>query len=391
MWHFLRGYVILQIEGLSIARLMRRMVENGVRIRGAERTSPTSVRLTIDAKRFFDLRRIAKGLHVRIRILDKRGLPFAARKLLARPVLWIGTLLLAAGICFASSRIWFIRIEGTDRVADEEVTERLKAHGLYPGARPKGPILITAANDLSVELKDAAWVGLDREGVTLTVRVVEALPESQKRSLLVPSDVIAVKDGVLTDLLVTHGQARVAIDDTVRAGDVLISGTVVRQDASYETWADGRITAAVPYRAECETVGSVTETVESGRTETIRAVRLGSWVIGVGRSGFERYRVRTVRSVGVSDRLPVWLDEITVGELVQRERTLHEEEAEQLAAADALEAARAQVPKNAAILHQYSVIKTVRGKTTAAATVIAEESIGRTEERPHGGKHGESG
>ena len=113
MWHFLRGYVILQIEGLSIARLMRRMVENGVRIRGAERTSPTSVRLTIDAKRFFDLRRIAKGLHVRIRILDKRGLPFAARKLLARPVLWIGTLLLAAGICFASSRIWFIRIEGT--------------------------------------------------------------------------------------------------------------------------------------------------------------------------------------------------------------------------------------------------------------------------------------
>lgn len=390
MWQFLRGYVILQIEGFSIARLMKRMSENGIRMRSVTRTSPTAVQMTIESRRFFELRRLQKGLPVRIHILKKYGFPFVLKKLYVRPALWIGTILIAAGLFWASGSIFLIRIEGTVRTDPDEVRALLKEHGLFVGARPKGPILITAANDLSVQLKDAAWVGLDREGITLTVRVVENLPESEKRATNAPSDVIAERDGVITQMLVTHGQASVSVGDYVRAGDVLIAGTVVWKDASYETWADGVVKAAVTYEAERALETTVTERVESGRTETLRAVQLGAWKIFGMSASFEEYRVLHTETIAVSDRLPIYLEEITLGEIVRRERTPDRQEAEQRALIAARDAALESVPKDAAILSQYSTLKTKNGDTCAVAKVIAEETIGRTEERPHGGKHGKS-
>ena len=370
---------------------MKRMSENGVRIRSVTRTSPTTVRMTIDAKRFFDLRRLKIGLPVRIRILKKCGFPFVLKKLYARPVLWIGTILIAAGLIWASGGVFRIRIEGAERTDVAEVLARLKEHGLYVGARPKGPILITAANDLSVELKEAAWVGIDREGIQLTVRVVENLPASEKRTQTVPSDMIAEKDGVITNMIVTHGQARAAVGDSVKRGDVLISGTVGYKDVSYETWADGVVTAAVAYEAESPLETTVSEWVESGETATVRTVRLGSMQIFGMTPAFERYRVQKVRSIAVNDRIPVFVDEITIGEIVLRERAPDREEAEQRALIAARDAAFGKVPKNAAVLNSYSALKKKNGTIYAVAKVIAEETIGRTEERPHGGKHGESG
>ena len=389
MWHFLRGYVILQIEGLSVARFMKRMTEHGIKIRRAVRTSPTCVRMEIDAKRFFALRRLRTGLPVRIRIVKRCGLPFLRKRLTAQPVLLIGTLLIGAGICIASGRILLIRVEGTRRIDPNEVRERLREKGVGVGARLEGPILITAANELSAEIKDAAWVGLDREGVTLTVRVVESLPESPKRTQQ-PSDVVAEKDGVVTKLVVTHGQARVSVGDSVRKGDVLISGTVVRNDASYETWADGTVTAVVSYTAQCETADTIKEWTESGETQTLKTVRLGSWRLFGQQPDFERYRVLNTETIPVSDRLPVTIETVAIGALVERERVPDRQEAEQLALQQARDAATELLPKNAAILHQYGILQQQNGKTIAEVTILTEETIGRTEERPHGGEHGES-
>ena len=388
MWHFLRGYVILQIEGLSVARLLRRMTEHGIKIRRAVRTSPTCVRLEIDAHRFFALKRLRRGLPVRIHIVRRGGLPFVWRKLKKRPVLLFGTLVIGVALCVASDRIFLIRVTGTERIDPTEVRDRLREKGLYVGARLKGPILITAANELSAEIPDAAWVGLDREGIKLTVRVVESLPASEKRTQQI-SDVIAEKDGVILRLTVTHGQARVAVGDPVKAGDVLISGTVVYADASYETWADGEVVAAVTYTAAAEAQDSVKEWIGTDATQTVKTVRLGGWKLFGQTPAFERYRVLETRTTDVSDRLPVTVETVTVGELIERERMLDAEEAEQLAMQRARDAAISSVPQTAAILNQYGVWKQQNGKTIAEVMILAEETIGRTEERPHGGEYGE--
>lgn len=390
MWHFLRGYVILQIEGLSAARLLRRMTEHGIRVRRAVRTSPGCMQLTIDAKHFFALKRLKRGLPVRIHIVRRVGLPFLWMRIKKRPVLMIGTVLIGLLIFFASDRIWLFRVEGTERIDPNEVLERLAEKGLSVGARVEGPILITAANELSAEIPDAAWVGLDREGITLTAKVVESLPASPKKTQQ-PSDVIAEKDGVLIRLVVTHGQARAAVGDAVKAGDVLISGTVVRNDAAYTTWADGTALAAVTYSASCEVQDTVIEWIENGETQTVKSVYLGSLKLFGQRPKCERYRVLKTETTAVGDRLPITIETVTIGVLIERERALTEQEAEQLALQHARDAALQSVPKDAAILHQYGVIRRQNGTLAAEVTIMTEETIGRTEERPHGGTYGESG
>lgn len=385
MWQFLKGYVIIQIEGLSASRLLARFAAADVRVRNVRRIDAVTLQLSISVRQFFQLHRLGHGLHLKVRILSRRGLPFLLKKAYRRPVLWIGIPLLFCGMLILSSRVWIIRIDETKRIDKAEILSLLEEREIRPGFRPEGPILITAANDLSAQIKNAAWIGLDREGVMLKVNVVEAIPETPKKTTRIPSDVIAQKDGVVTSVLVMRGQARVKVGDAVKAGDVLISGTVFYKEKGYETNADGTVRASVCYQSTVEVTDTVTEPYETDASETVRVIRIGPWEILRSKTSFEHYRLTDADARYVTNLLPVVLETYTAREIGFRERRLSEEEAEQNALMQAREQALEQVPRDAAVINIYGTVQTKQGKRFAVVTVTAEETIGRTEEDPHDG------
>ncbi len=385
MWQFWKGYVIIQIEGLCAARFLKRCTDAGIRVTGVRRTDAASIRCAVPVRRFYDLRKLKRGLPLRIRIVGRRGLPFQIAKLKKRPVLWLGSLLLFSAILFFSTRIWFIRIQETPGVDPSEILEALKERGIFPGAYLKGPILITAANDLSAQIRNAAWIGLDREGVTLQVNVVEALPESPKKTQSAPSDIVAEKDGVITSVQVMRGQARVKPGDRVKKGDVLISGTVLYKDQAVGMAADGTVSAAVQYCAESELMDRITESYETDAAETLRIMRFWGLEIVRTKPSFSHYRLTGPASVTANGLLPFTVETQTVREIGFRDRTLSPEESEQYALTEAREQAYLLVPHSAAILHTYGTIRKRDGKSYACVIVTAEEIIGKTEELPHDG------
>ena len=385
MWQFWNGYVIIQVEGYSAARFLKRISNAGIRVSNVRRTDDGKLCLKLPATKFKALLRLRRGLPLRVHILKRGGLPFTLRKLWRRPVLWAGSAVLFIGMLFLSSRIFLIRIDETERIDPEEIKAQLNSHGLRPGVRPDGPILITAAEDMAAQIRDAAWVDLDHEGITLHVRIVETLPESAKKTDRVPSDVIAQKDGVVLSVNVMRGQARVKEGDHVHEGDVLISGTILYKDQSVETSADGVVTAAVQYRAEAELSDRITVPTETDNTETVRILRLGRWEISRSEPSFAHYRLTDARIVAVSPLLPITIEKQTAREIVLTERLMSSEEAEQNALAKAREAAFTLVPKDAAIINVYGSFREENGKRFAVAVVTAEETIGRTEENPHDG------
>ena len=385
MWQFLKGYVIIRAEGLCTARFLRRITSTGIPVSNVEKVGGASILFTIPAKRFFELRTLRKGLPLRIRIVRRGGLPFLGAKLKRRPVLWIGSILLFLTIAILSKRIWIIRIDETKRVDRDEIMELLAERGIRPGASLKGPILITAANDLSAQIHDAAWIGLDREGVMLHVNVVEALPESVKRTDRVPSDIIAEKDGVVTSIQVMRGQARVKVGDLVSAGDVLISGDVIYKDETVHTAADGVVTAAVQYRAEIGLYDQVSECCETEATESVRALRIWDFEILRTKPRFEHYRLLDTGNIVANGLMPFSIEMRTAREIVFRDRMLSTEESEEYALTDAREKALASVPRGASVINTYGTIRTANGKRIAVVIVTAEEIIGKTEEKPHDG------
>lgn len=385
MWQFWKGYVIIQIEGLCTARFLKRLSDTGIRVSDVRQTDEGTVRCTIPARSFFRLRKLRKGLPLRIHIIGRGGLPFRLRSLRKRPVLWAGTMLLFSAILFASSRIWMIRIGETKNVDQNEILALLEERGIRPGVFLEGPILITTANDLSAQIHDAAWIGLDREGILLKVKVVEALPESSKKTDRAPSDIVAIKDGIVTSIRVMRGQARVKVGSRVQAGDVLISGTVLYKDQSIDMAADGSVYAAVEYRAETELSDRVTEAYETGSTEAVRILTF--WGFEITRTGcaFEHYRLDHADTVTENGVLPFAIRTRTAQEIGFRERLLTEEEAAELALTEAREQVYAMIPKDAAIINTYGTIQNRNGKRFAVVIVTAEELIGKTEEKPHDG------
>ncbi len=385
MWHFWKGYVIIQIEGLTAARFLKRISEAGIPVSHVRRTDDGKLLLKMPATQFRSLRRLRRGLPVRVHIIRRGGLPFLLRKIFRRPVLWIGSAVLFVAMLFLSDRIWLIRIDRTEHIDPAEIEAQLLAHGIYAGARPEGPILITAAEDMAAQISDAAWIDLDREGVTLHVRVVESIRHSPQKTDRVPSDILAEKDGVVLSVNVMRGQARVSEGDRVSAGDVLISGTILYKDQSVETSADGFVTAAVQYRAEAALEETVSEPKETECRETVRILRFAGWELAHSEPSFGHYSLTDARIVSVSTLLPVTIELRTAHEIVYTDRTLSSEEAEQYALIRAKEAAYALVPKDAAIINTYGSFRTENGQRIAVAIVTAEETIGKTEENPHDG------
>ncbi len=385
MWQFWNGYVIIQIEGYSAARFLKRISEAGIRVSNVRRTDDGKLCLKLPATKFKALHRLRRGLPLRVHIIKRGGLPFVLQKLWRRPVLWIGSGVLFLALLILSSRIWLIRIDETERIDPEEIMALLNEHGLHTGARPNGPILITAAEDIAAQIRDAAWVNLDREGITLHVRIVETIPESIKKTDRIPSDVVAEKDGVVLSVNVMRGQARVKVGSRVQAGDVLISGTVLYKDRSIDMAADGSVYAAVEYRAETELSDRVTEAYETGSTEAVRILTF--WGFEITRTGcaFEHYRLDHADTVTENGVLPFAIRTRTAQEIGFRERLLTEEEAAELAFTEAREQVYAMIPKDAAIINTYGTIQNRNGKRFAVVIVTAEELIGKTEEKPHDG------
>ena len=89
MWHFLLGYVILQIEGVYPERLLGLLRQQGVALWDVYRDGE-SLTCSLLSRDFRRLHALNRRCRCRIHIKGKRGGVFLVRRLLKRWVLLIG-------------------------------------------------------------------------------------------------------------------------------------------------------------------------------------------------------------------------------------------------------------------------------------------------------------
>lgn len=91
------------------------------------------------------------------------------------------------------------------------------------------------------------WMEFEIKGMTLNVKVEERIiTETQKNNEV--CDIVAKKNGVISDIKILQGESQVLINDYVKEGDTLISGTIKFNDMDKRyTCADGEIYATTWY------------------------------------------------------------------------------------------------------------------------------------------------
>lgn len=354
--YFITGFLILSIEGVATEKFINLAIRQGIPLWDIRRSAGRAV-LKTDVDSFFDMRHLAKKTGCRLHIIRKVGLPFLWSRLLRRRGLALGLCFFIITLYTLSSFVLFISVEGNERLDAAYIRQLAAQAGARPGVkRSRLDQDEVAAQLISLE-PEIAWVGMHLRGTRLVIEVVESIEAPV--DLDNPVDLVAAKDGLVMDVLLITGEARVKPGDTVARGQLLIEGILLPQSpytiegeeppAPIAVRARGEVRARVWYEGYGEAALVESERVRTGqRFRAWTLVVEGQSVLRVGRSSSIYVDSDTEAvTMGILERIlriPVELITETTYEVLYDERKLTVEQALDVAAERARTLAELQLP-----------------------------------------------
>ena len=381
-WHFPNGYVIIQIEGVYPERLASLLEAAGVPLWDLHRSDQGALVCSLPARDFPRLRGLNRRCRCRVHILHKGGGRYLLRPLWRRRVLVLGMAATLLTTLWASHRVWFVEVQGCQRMDESVLLQALREQGVCPGRDLRRLPLSDLADYVAAQYEELAFVELHVDGVFLRIRAREALAEGERLDLTRPCDLVSTREGVVTKVSAYGGRAQVKVGDRVKKGQLLIAGHVTARDGSmtYATHAYGEVLAAVLYRAQVEAPETLVEWAETGNESPYAALLAGPWKVLERGCPFDE---GDLYDAGRRIELRPWPLSVCYGtwrEKVKRERPLSEGERKEAALFEAERMALLQVPRQAKIImiDRHTVEKD--GKLYGVCTVTTEENIGYTKE-----------
>lgn len=280
---FWYGRVLFFARGDQLARFINQALEAGVILYHTQK-SERGMRAQIKLGDFKRLRKAARLTHTRIHIVAKYGWPFVAARWWRRKGLIIGIVMIGLVLSGLSQLVLTISVTGNRNIQSADVLTRAEKLGIKTWAYSKRLDLNSIAKTLQEELPDAAWVGIERQGTGIQIKI------SEKIRPTIPEEVgnlVAQHAGLVKEIMVIDGTPLVHEGETVRAGQVLIAKPQVNKNP-----ADGKQTQPAPvakgfvrarvwYSAESYIPVVEDKVEESGRVAVGWGIKFGSRVIMV--------------------------------------------------------------------------------------------------------------
>ncbi len=303
---YIQGYLKIRISGDSTERFINACRHRGIALWDIRVCPDHSCEMYLNVSSFRELKPILKKTGTRLVILEKSGLAFFASRMRRRKLFLAGIAAAAFLLYVLSLFIWQIDLEGNHARTDETLSRYLAEQGVKIGTRKSKISCPEIVNKLREKYDNIIWVSVSLDGCRLVVQVkenedgadigtseesgengengvtgvkgvkeekegiedgkngsskaeqqkdgAESEPEPEK-----PYDLVADFDGVIVSCIIREGIGQKKIGDTVKKGDVLVSGQIpVENDAdeiiNYQyRMADADIIAAVsiPYEDTC--------------------------------------------------------------------------------------------------------------------------------------------
>lgn len=269
---YIRGYVSIRVWGYSVERLLNLCGNHDILVWDIEdHGDHHTMRISIQG--FFALKPLLKKTGTRAAVLHRYGLPFFVSKMLRRKLFVAGLICCILFWSLASRFIWDIRIEGNYALTEDVLIDYLEEQGVHTAMKKSALEIESLEQALREDYDLITWTSVQLRGTTLLVRIKENdMPAYDDRKSAGSSqgmDLVAAKDGTVTYIITRSGVPQVSVGDSVKAGDMLVSGAVpvYNEDTTVRRYqyvkADADITlrykkqvsleASVPYEEKCYT------------------------------------------------------------------------------------------------------------------------------------------
>jgi similar to stage IV sporulation protein len=368
-WAYVTGFLVLVIRGEHPERMINLSLMRGVVLWDVVWVDRQTLTVKVTGRSFRPLRHIARRTRCRIRIRDKHGLPFILHRLRRRWMLVGGTVIFCLILFFLSSLIWTVEITGTKQLSDAQVRRAAVDAGLCPGHLRWLVNAKEASDILMRELPGVAFAEVSFHGTRATIRIYEkVLPPPP----LGPCNIVAGKDGVVSEIMVLAGSPQVKEGDVVHTGQLLISGVIAapapppaaagappppRSEPLY-VQAQGMVRAQIWYRGYAEAPREELVEQKTGNVTTIVSIRMANKEIiikGPPSIPYALYSLtETKRSLPQWRNINVPVELVTVRAEEMRRWMLRRsyDQAVQLAVLQAQESLAGQIPARAAVIQR---------------------------------------
>ena len=277
--------------------------------------------------------------------IKRTGFLALVKKHRRRVGLCAGCAILAASLAVSSRFIWDIRITGNERIATEDIEKRLEGYGLRLGAYKPSLDAGDVCRKMTIGNGGISWISINMRGTVAIVEVRETT-DAEKETAAIPSNLVAACDGQIVSVTAYGGKSEVRAGQTVKKGDILVSGVIDSEALGYRlVRARGEVMANVSKRFSASVPLKTTEKKETGAVETYKKIKIFSKTAELFKKtniSFEKYdtieKTERVEIFGV--RLPVFVTTVTYAEYKDVPVELTEEEARLSAAEKAGEMMR---------------------------------------------------
>ncbi len=257
---FLLGYVSFSAEGGFAERFVNLCTNRHIPLWNMKKVGNVLYGDTT-AEGYKAIRQPAHRSGVKLKLENKRGLPFFLNKNAARKGIVIGFLLSMFIVFMLSTMVWSISVEGNKDLTEAEVLEAFSELGVRRGVFAKSIRASDVAEKAVKLLPELLWASVNVRGSRVEIVVCErtdapVFPDGT------PCNIIAAEDGVIVAIQAEIGKQAVSAGDAVVRGDLLISGVTQNLDMS-ETLkpARGNVIAEVKrsIKADCSGMSFYTQ------------------------------------------------------------------------------------------------------------------------------------
>lgn len=271
IYRYFSGYLKLDIIGEFPERILNLCADSSITLWGTK-SDGGGLTAYITIKDFYSLRDIIKGTNIRVHIKEKYGFPFVFSKYRYRFGIFAGLIFFIMFLNIMSGFIWIIDINGNKDVKSEEIVNALEEIGIHEGIKSSKISPKSDSQKLLLKLDSLAWASLNIEGSRLTVNVTEATEKGNKDNR--PCNLKAEFDGIIKKIDLKSGKNVVKVGDTVKKGDVLVSGIIENAGGTRFVRCEGEVIAEVTRTIELEMPCEIKKDIETGEKKKRNVLEL---------------------------------------------------------------------------------------------------------------------
>lgn len=236
------GYLKVEIKGFAPERFMNLIIKNDVVIWDVDSTNEGYIFFT-GRKNLLKMKPFLQKTNVKIKILEKRGLPYIMKANKKRMFFLLGFLICVFCIYILSLFIWEVKVTGENQLVAKSILKKIESEYVPLGSLKSNVDCSKLERDLRNTYPEISWISCGIKGTTLSIKLEEGLSPTKEEMDLEKGDIVAKKDAYITKMITREGTPVVKVKDKVKKGDILISGTIYIYDDNHEVLETNYIVA----------------------------------------------------------------------------------------------------------------------------------------------------